>query len=137
MNLTTLSNRVAELRGVTVADAAQALTDLYPDLEKLTSEERIGDDNLIDLLTRALRAVRPRALRCDSPEQALKALREALDEGPRAPGRPPSARPKAEGRTVRLYRDVDLAVVVLAAQTGVTPNDLIATLVERAIDGDV
>lgn len=94
---------IAGLRGLATADAAPIVAGMLDDLAQLADDDRVSDETVLSLITQATRAIRPRAARADGPHAALDALRQAVAEGPRSPGRPAAGLGPAI--TVRLRQD--------------------------------
>lgn len=129
--LTVLGREVAGLRDLPAAQRRATVRAMVDDLAGVVADERVDRLSALGLVTRALRAVSPRAPRPENAEAALDALRSALDAD-RGPGRPPGP-PLAAARTVRLFADVDQVVTDVAAQAGVSGSACVATLVEEAL----
>jgi hypothetical protein len=129
VNLTDLTRQVSNLRGRPVGEAADDLAALAGDLAALADDQRVSDDTVTNLITRALRAVRPRAGRPADRLAALAALRKALAEGPRAPGRPTTG----PARTVRAPMEVWAGVDGYAADRGISESRAAAELLAAGL----
>jgi len=137
-SLTAVNRQVAQLRGLSVAAAAEQLPALLADLTALVADDRYRDESVINLVIRAHRAIRPRAPRIDDRDQALAALRAAIEEGPRTPGRP--AKQLGSPIPVRLYLTQQDAVRQQARHDGHVDAlgepvwaEIIRTLVDEAL----
>ncbi len=119
MNLTDLNRQITALRGQPVEAATGIVADMVNDLAVLAADQEISDDTATNLITRALRAIRPRAERPTDRHAALAALRQALAEGPRSPGRPATTGP---ARTVRAPVEVWVGVDNYAAARGISES---------------
>ncbi len=126
--LADLSRQVAALRGRPVAEAAAVVADLVDDLANVAADERVEADTATGLITRALRAIRPRAARPADRHAALAALRQAVAEGPRPPHRPAVGSP----RTVRVDDGVWATVGDYAARRGLSESAAAAELLDAA-----
>lgn len=130
MNLTELSRQISGLRGKPVDQAAGIIADIVDDLAAIAGNQRVSDDTATNLISRALRAIRPRADRPSDRHAALAMLRQALDEGPRGPGRPPTTGP---ARTVRAPEDVWAGVDDYATTRGVSESRAAAELLAAGL----
>lgn len=130
MTLTELHRRVAALRGLPVSAAHAELSELVEDLSALAHDAEIRDETAMGLLTRSLRALRPRTTgRPATRQDAIETLREVLAAGPRQPGRPSEGSP----RTVRAAPEVWAAVDEYAARNGLSESRAAAELLSTAL----
>lgn len=130
MNLTDLTRQISGLRGRPVDEATGIVADLADDLADLADNRQVSDDTATNLITRAVRAVRPRAERPTDRHAALAALRQALAEGPRGPGRPATTGP---ARTVRAPEEVWAGVDAHAAARGISESRAAAELLAAGL----
>lgn len=124
-----MEREVTALRGLPVKDAHRRLTEMLPDLITVGQDEQIRDETVVALLTRALRALRPRAPLGADRWTAMDALQQAIAQGPRSPGRPAVG----EQRSVRADPQVWAAVDRYAAARGITPSRAAARLLEQVV----
>lgn len=130
MNLTDLTRQISGLRGRPVDEATGIVADLADNLATLAENQQVADDTATNLITRAVRAIRPRTARPADRHAALSALRQALAEGPRGPGRPATTGP---ARTVRAPVEVWDAVDAYAAAHGVSESRAAAELLAAGL----
>lgn len=132
MTLTDLNRRLAALRGCTVEVAIPIVGDLVDALAALAADPQVSDEAVTNLITRALRAIRPRAERPPDRHTAIAALRQALAEGPRGPGRP-TAPWSGPARTVRASDGIWAGVDAYARARGVSESRAAAELLAAGL----
>lgn len=96
-----LTEAIARLRALPADERRDAVTQLLPDLERIAVHPRVAEQTRLDLATRALRAVVPRAARPANVAEAMAAVHAAVAAGVRGRGRPAIG----PATTVRLTED--------------------------------
>jgi hypothetical protein len=90
--LVALSVKVQQLRQLAQPERREEVAALLPQLRELAHDEQVTPQNRINLLVRAGRAVYPRLVPAETPQEALTSLEEVLAAEP-GPGRPPIGDP--------------------------------------------
>lgn len=132
MTLTELTRAVGNLRNLPALERRAAVVELQPELANLFADERVAADTRVNLVTRALRAIAPRAPRPSNPDEAFVALQMAIDAD-RKPGRPAEGSP----HTIRVPDEVWNAVRAKATAEGVSESKAAAMLLADGLAGNI
>lgn len=112
-SLSTLTEEIGRLRDLPADDRRDAVAQLLPDLEAVAGDEAVSAQTRLDLTTRALRVVAPRAARPSDIAEAVASVRAAV-AATRGRGRPAIG----PATTVRLTEDAYAWLDRLAQERG-------------------